>query len=55
MHAPSSDSVRASAVHSYDGMNRPRWIDHPAGSSDVGFTYAADGALLTAATCHWRA
>ena len=49
-----SDCQRASvaaaekSVHAYDARNRLTWIDHPSGTSDVGYSYDADGAMLTA-------
>ena len=36
------------SVHQYDALNRLVWINHPTGTSDVGYTHAADGAMLTA-------
>jgi RHS repeat-associated protein len=49
-----SDCQRGSAtdtsMHYYDAMNRLLAIDHPVGTEDVGYTYAADGAMLTART-----
>lgn len=45
-------SVPASerSVHRYDGRNRLLFIDHPAGTDDVGYTYFNDGAMQTATT-----
>jgi RHS repeat-associated protein len=36
------------SVHAYDARNRLLWINHPSGTSDVSYGYAADGAMLTA-------
>ena len=36
------------SVHAYDALNRLHWINHPTGTSDVSYSYAADGATLTA-------
>ena len=36
------------SVHQHDARNRLLWINHPTGTSDVGYSYAADGAMLTA-------
>src|SRR5690606_8418144 len=36
------------SAHHYDALNRPLFIDHPAGTDDVGYTYEGDGALSSA-------
>lgn len=36
------------SIHHYDLRNRLLFVDHPADSDDVGYTYMADGAMQTA-------
>lgn len=45
-------SVAASerSTRSYDSRNRLTFVDHPAGTDDVGFSYYPDGALHTTTT-----
>jgi RHS repeat-associated protein len=40
--------VADKSVNAYDALNRLLWINHPDGTSDVGYSYAPDGAMLTA-------